>query len=349
MSLALALLAGGAAFSKPASAAEFTFQHFVPSVGLMADEYRKWGEMVEKRTEGRIKIKWFWSNSMFNLTQTLQSVSSGVADFGLAAGAYFPTQLPTILPLEHAYNASDVWVGARATSNLFTKRMPELQKEFEAAGVKWVAPYSSGTFQWHQNGDWKGPQSLQGKVGRTMGGARQEWYKKLGLKPVFMNISDVYGAMEKSTISGFENTLSLTNDLKLYEVAKTAVMFNSGVVMSAYTVMNLKKFNSLSKKDQQILVDTGVDWGENVLARALYEKEKNLVEEWKAKKVNVIYPPAEQIAQMRKIAREAAMDLAKEQDKKMGPKGMAVKAVTAVWDEVDKAEKELKAKGHPWK
>ena len=349
VSLALSLLAGGAAFSKPASAAEFTFQHFVPSVGLMAEEYQKWGEMVEKRTEGRIKIKWLWSNAMFNLTQVLPSVSSGVADFGIASGAYFPTQLPTILALEHAYNASDLWVGARATSNLFLKRMPELQKEFESAGVKWVAPYTSGTFQWHQNGDWKGPDSLQGIVGRTMGGARQEWYKKLGLKPVFMSISDVYQAMERSTIGGFENTLNLTNDLKLYEVAKTAVMFNSGVVMSTATVMNLKKFNALSAKDQQILLDTGVDWGENVLARALYDKEKRAVEEWKTKKVNVVYPPAEQVAQMRKIAREAALDLAKVQDKKMGPNGLAVKAVTTVWDEVDKAEQELKTKGHPWK
>jgi TRAP-type C4-dicarboxylate transport system substrate-binding protein len=237
----------------------------------------------------------------------------------------------------------------RATSNLFLKRMPELPKEFEAAGTKWVAPYTSGTFQFFLKGDWKGPESFKGKVARTMGGGRQAWYESLGLKPVFMNITDVYGAVERSTIWGFDNTLSLTNDLKLYEVANTAVMFNSGVVMSAATIMNLKKFNSLPKKDQQILLDTGVDWGENVIARALYEKEKSVIQEWKAKKVNVIYPPAEQLGQMRRIARDAAMRLARDQDKKIGPNGMAVKAVTALWDEVDKAEKELKTKGHPWK
>jgi TRAP-type C4-dicarboxylate transport system substrate-binding protein len=349
LTFAAALLVGTAA-STPALAEELTFQHFVPPVGLMADQYRKWGEMVEKRTEGRVKIKFFWSGAMFSMTQALQSVASGVADIGVASAAYYPTQLPTTLALEHAYNAADLWAGNRATSTLMLKRMPELQKEWEANGVKWIAPYTSGTFQWFQKDEWKGPESFQGKVGRTMGGARQAWYQKVGLKPVFMAITDVYSAVDKSTIAGFENTLSLTNDLKLYEVAPTVVMFNSGVVMSSATIMNLKKFNALSKNDQQVLLDTGVDWGENVIARALYEKEKEVIDQWKVRKGNkVIYPQADQIEQMRKIAREEAVNLAKEQDRKLAPNGKAVQALTALWDEVDKAEKELKAKGHPWK
>ena len=347
---AAALLAGGLVFPKPAKAVEFTFQHFLPPVGLMSDEYRKWGDLVEKKTEGRVKIKWFWSNALFSMTESLQSVAQGVADFGIGSGAYFPTQLPTIMVFEHAYNAQDLWVGMRATSNLMLKRMPELNKEYEANGVKWVCPYTSGTFQWFLKGDWKGPESFKGKVGRTMGGARATFYKMLGMKPVFLAITDVYEAVERGTVWGFENTLNLANDLKQYEVVNNLVTMRSGVVMSSSTFMNLKKFNSLSKKDQKAILDAGVEWGENMMARRIYNREKELVQEWKNKRgIHIINPTKEQNAYMKSLGRKAAMELAKAQDKRLGPKVHVVKALETLWDEVSKAEKIVATKGYPWK
>ena len=348
--LTVALFAGGFVFPKPAKAVELTAQNFLPSVGLMAEEYRKWGQLVEKKTEGRVKIKWFWSNALFSMTESLQSVAQGVADIGIASGAYFPTQLPTIMVFEHAYNAQDLWVGMRATSNLILKTMPELQKEYEANGVKWLCPYTSGTFQWFLKGSWKGPEDFKGKVGRTMGGARKTWYEMMGMKPVFLAITDVYEAVERGTVWGFENTLNLANDLKQYEVVNNLVLVKSGVVMSSATVMNLKKFNSLSKKDQQAILDAGVEWGENMMARRIYDREKVLVKEWKEKRgINIIYPTKEQNAYMKGLGRKAAMELAKAQDKRLGPKGHVVKALKALWGEVDKAEKIVATKGYPWK
>ena len=347
--LGLAMLSVGFIFPKPAISVELVFQHLVPPVGLMSEEYRKWGDLVEKRTEGRIKIKWYWSNSLFSLTQALPSIAQGVADLGIVSGAYFPTQLPTVLVFEHAYNASDLWVGQRAQCNLYLKRMPELQKEFERHGVMWLAPYTSGTFQWFVKGDWKGPESFKGKVGRTMGGARKLFYEKLGMKPVFLSSTDIYEAIERGVIWGFDNTLNLANDLKQYEVVNKLILLNSGVVMSAGTFMNLKKFRSLPKKDQDALVSTSVEWGENIIAKNIYNKEKILVKEWKDRGIDVITPTEKQIADLKKIGRDAAMEVALAQDKKMGPKGKAVVALKTLWDEVAKADKELKEKGHPWK
>ena len=343
---ALSFISMGSAVPASAQTMELTFQHFLPPAGLMSDVYRKWGELIEKRTEGRIKIKWIWSVTRH---KDLLEVGQGKADFGLGSGAYHPTLLPTISVFEHAYNASDLWVGVRATSNLFLKRMPELQKEFEANGVKWLAPYTSGRFQWFLKGTWNSSDDLKGKVGRTMGGARKVWYERMGLKPVFLTVNAIDEAMEKGKIWGFENTLALANTLKHYKVSNTLVLPNSGVVMSVYTIMNLKKFNSLSKKDQKTIIDAGAEWSENMLARAIHEKEEGLIQEWKKRGITVVYPKPEDVAKMKKIGRDAAMELAKQGDQKMGPKGQAVKALTALWDEVEKAEKELKEKGYPWK
>ena len=346
---ALSLLWAGNALAQAPKPIELTFNHFVPAVGLMGDQYKKWGEMLEQRSNGRLKIKWFWSNSLFSMTQALPSVASGVADFGVGSGAYFPTQLPTILALEHAYNSSDVYAGIKAQNQLF-KRIPDLDKECESNGVKRVCAYGSGTFQWFLKGNWASSADFKGKVGRTMGGGRAVWFEKLGLKPVFMAITEVYEAMERGALGGFENTLNLSNDLKLYEVINTLVLVNSGTVMSSLTFMNLNKFNSLPPDLQKIILDTGVDWSENSLGRALAEREKAIAQEWKDKRgIKVVIPKADDLAFMKKTARDAALDLAKKQDTRMGTPGKTEKILHTLWGIVDQDERTIAEKGYPWK
>lgn len=344
----VSLLSAGSALPQAQKPIVLTFNHFLPPVGLMPDEYRKWGDMLEKRSNGRLQIKWYWSNSLFSMTQALQSVAADVADFGVASGAYFPTQLPTVLLLEHAYNASDLWAGTKAQTQIFQK-FPFMEEEFKKNGVIRACPYASGTFQWFMKDNWNSSADFKGKVGRTMGGGRALWYQMMGLKPVFMAITEVYEAMSRGALWGFENTLNLANDLKQYEVINNLVLLNSGVVMSSYTIMNKKKFDSLPKDLQKIILDTGVDWAENSLARALIEKEKGIVQEWIEKRgIKVVKPKREDLAYMKKVGHEAALDLAKKQDVRLGTPGRTEKVLQALWEIVDKDEQRVAEKGYPW-
>lgn len=345
----LSLISFGNAWPQAQKAIELTFNHFVPSVGLMGDQYKKWGEMLEKRSNGQLKIKWFWSNSLFSMTEALPSVAAGVADFGVGSGAYFPNQLPTILALEHAYNSSDVYAGIKAQNQLFQK-IADLDKECEKNGVKRVAAYGSGTFQFFLKGNWTSSADFKGKVGRTMGGGRAVWYEKMGLKPVFMAITEVYEAAERGALWGFENTLNLANDLKQYEVINTLVLLNSGTVMSSLTFMNLKKFQSLPQDLQKIILETSVDWSENSLGRALYEREKAIAQEWADKRgIKVVKPKPDDLAYMKKTAREGALDLAKKQDTRMGTPAKTEKVLQTLWEIVDRDERTIAEKGYPWK
>lgn len=344
MNLMVATYAGAA----PDKPIELTYAHFVPSVGLMGEQYQKWASLIEERTGHRVKIKFFWSNSLLSMTERLPGVASGVADIGQASAGYFPTQLPTALALEHPYNASDVWVGIRALSRLFQTNL-EVQKEFERNGVKPIAPYSSGMFQLFTKAKWTGVGDLKGKVIRTMGGSRGLWLEKFGAKPMFMPISELYEAMERGVFWGFESNTTLSNDLKHQEVVNTVVLLNSGVVMSGSTIMNLKKFNSLPKDIQKIITDTGADWGENYMARTIHEKEEGIIKEWEKKGIAVVRPPAEDITMMKKLGRESAVELAKKQDSKLGTPGKTEKILNALWSEVDQAERDVKEKGYPWK
>jgi TRAP-type C4-dicarboxylate transport system substrate-binding protein len=303
--------------------------------------------MIEKNTGGRVKIKFYWANALMSPKETLPGIASGVADIGIASGAYDPAKLPGMQILEHAYNASDIWVGVRATNRLF-QTMPVLQQQLNRNGVTWVAPYTSGTFQFFLKDKWNSPADFKGKVVRSMGGARALWYEKLGAKPVFIQVNEIFEVMERGTIWGMENTLSLADNLKHYEIVKTLVVLNSGVVMSNACAMNLKKFNSLPKDIQKIIVDTGADWGENYLARAIAETEQAIVEAWEKKGIKVVKPSAQDLAMMKKAGREAATELAEKEDQKLKTPGQVAGILKALWTEVDKAEKELADKGYPW-
>lgn len=324
-----------------------TYTHFIPSVGLMGDLWKKWAALIEERTGGRVKIKFFWSLSLMQQTEVLQGVSQGIADIGIISGGYFPTQLPKIMILEHAYNASDVWVGARATWRLY-QSIPDLQDELAKSNLINIAPYASGVFQLFTKDAWSGSESMRGRTIRTMGGPRATWYTNLGAKPVFMQVNDCYEAIERGVLWGFENTLNLANDLKQYEVVKTLVLVNSGIVGSTTNGMNLKKFKSLPQDIQKIIMDVGTYWGDNILARGIYEREKNIIEEWKKKGITIARPSSQDIAKMKKVARDAAMELAIKQDERYKTAGQTVKILKTFYSEVDKAERELAEKGYPW-
>lgn len=332
----------------PPKPIELTFNHFTPPVGIMAENYKTWASMIEERTGGRVKIKFYWSSALFGMKEVLRSISSGIADIGFMHGAYEPNAAPLGLILDTTYNADDLWVGQRAHNRLY-ETVPALKNEYLKNGVQWIAPYTSGTFQWFMRDKWTSSNAFKGKVGRIMGGARTLWYEKLGLKGVFLPVNEIYEATERGTIWGFENTLNLANDLKHQEVIKTVVLLNSGVVMGTYTIMNKKKFDSLPKDIQKIILATGKEWGENLVCRTIYEKEQKIIGEWKKMGITAAKPSPEDLKKMKKIAKEANLAFAKRQDAKRKTPGESVKVLEALWKEVKKAEAELAQKGLPWK
>ena len=64
-----------------------------------------------------------------------------------------------------------------------------------------------------------------------------------------------------------------------YAATSGDVDVNSGVVMGACTVMNLDRWNTLPESVRKIILDTGVEWGEKVQARAVMEREHRYIDE----------------------------------------------------------------------
>lgn len=328
---------------------KLTFQIHVAPTTNAGKAYTEYGRMIEERTQGKVTIEFFWSNSLFALNEALRATADGIADMALVSGGYFPGELPITGTFEHAFNASDLWVGQRATSRLQLESKA-LQQEYERNGVKWVAPFTSGTFQFFlpKASSWSTNSDFSGRSIRTSGGARAEWQKALGAEPIFMAITEVYEAAERGVIWGFENTLGLADDLKHNEIVGSVIHVNSGVVMGAATIMDLDRWNSLPEPIQKIILDTGIEWGETVQARSIIEAERSIQEKWEAQGIRFIAPSAEDLDQMRKLGREVASNAAVAADARAGSDNAARETLEELWRKVDEAEAERQANGYPW-
>lgn len=353
--LTVTVLAGGVAIADDMTTAiekldpiELTFGIFVPPTSILGQTYSEYGKMLEERSQGKITLRYFWSGSLFSLPEALQSVGDGIADMGLMSAGYTPADMPVTSLLEHAYNASDIWVGQRATGRLHAQS-EVLQEEFKRNRVKWVAPYASGTYQFFfgKGTQWNSVEDFKGRTLRTTGGTRSPWHSLLGAEPIFMSVNEIYEAADRGVIWGFENTLSLADDLKQGEVVGTLLKLDSGVVMGASTVMNLDKWNSFSPEIQKLIIDTGIEWAETVQAKALIEQEQSIVEDWTSKGIIIMTPDERSDLEFRRLALESADDAAAEVDKTLGSTAGS-QTLADLRALVDEANLELKNNGHPW-
>lgn len=60
---------------------------------LMVKAYKPWAKIVEEKTDGRIKIEYYWGGAIASTKDTWDAVVKGAADFGLTAQSYKYTSL----------------------------------------------------------------------------------------------------------------------------------------------------------------------------------------------------------------------------------------------------------------
>jgi TRAP-type C4-dicarboxylate transport system substrate-binding protein len=310
--------------------------------GLM---HQWWADQLEKRTNGRVKVKFFWMESLVKWKDMLQGVSSGIADVGVPAPTYHPTDLPLFMLLDMPYNAVDYWAGMRATTDTATKE-PHLVAELERNNLKHLGPWCSGKFNICTRKPWKSLSELKGKTFRTYGGAHINYCENLGINPIFMSYSEIYEALDRGTIDGNQTcVLQLSDALKHYEVVTQCTDPKAGFVTGGSSIaMNFKVWKEMPKDIQDILTQLNYDLGD-YWAKSLYKVEAEIWDKWGQRGIIMGVLSPEDL----KISEDAGYKAQKDFMKKLESQGQPA---GKVWDyfrgQVVTYEKEVDEKGHPW-
>lgn len=221
-----------------------------PPGDMKSRTIKRMGDIVEQKTDGRIKFEYFFGGSLIKKPQYVDAVSKGIADISTGPVSFVTGKIPelSIFEVYGAYQLDKHLEMQEAVEPLLTKL-------FEKKGVHHVMLQFTGSVIFcHKTKYLKGPEDWKGQKIRLAGRWQSELGKMWGASPVFMPPNDLYLALQRGVIDGYMLIYDITYGLKLFEVAP--YIADAGFSNNIENVtMNLKKWKALTKEDQEIFTE----------------------------------------------------------------------------------------------
>lgn len=265
-----------------------------PAKGWFAEMHQWWGQEVEKRSNGELKVQFFWGGSLVKWPDCLPGIQTGIADMCWVSSSYHPANLGNYMILENLLNYGDDYVAAVKASIDTLEQQPDMVQELKREDIVLLMSHISGHGPIGTKKKLNSLEEMKGQSLRTYGGARTDFYKELGMNPIFMPFNEIYNAMDRGTISAIgENVVLLGNAFKLNEVIGNVhqnnppgANGNGGIIASAF-FMRGEKWRSLSATQQKMLKDLRAEYGIRYASK-LMEDETKIRDVW-AKKNGITF------------------------------------------------------------
>jgi len=276
---AIALFSG--ALAAPAFAADavvsLKYSNFLPPLHTHSVLIDQWAKELEKRTDGRVKVRQFAGNTLTTANQTYDGVVKGITDIGLSILSYTPGRMPLsevlTLPLgvKSGYQASHL-------ANAFYKKF----KPKELDDVKIFFLMGPGPFIWHSKSLVAKMEDLKG-VRFKSDANTSKIVSAAGATPTTMPMSETYDAMKRGLADGVLNPIETLKGWKFSDVAGyTWENYGGACTNSFFVAMNKEKWNALPKDIQVIMEKLNEEWFEKH-ARAWNDIDDE-AREWSIKK-----------------------------------------------------------------
>ena len=252
----------------------------------------KWKELLEAKSNGTMQLELYPSGQLGSKDDLLDQIATGEAICTLADGAYFYDRGVKDFGIVLGPYLFDSWDEAYKLyeSSWYQEQADKLA---EVAKLKIVA--SNWRFGVRHTLTTKPVQSLADfhgiKLRVPTNVIQLKGMEVLGTAPTPMALGEVYTALQQGTIDGVENPVALLYYGKFHEVAKY-LLLDSHVYNITNLVVGVDFFNSLTKEQQQMLMDTCKEAGlyQNKLSE---ESDTALIKKMQDEGVTVIEPTPE--------------------------------------------------------
>jgi len=241
------------AFSTPALAdkpIKLRMSSFVPPMHFMNTRIlQPWIDMIEKRTDGKVKIRIYAGSALGKPQDQYDMAVRGVADITWGILAYTPGRFPLVTVMELPFMSPNAEIGSRMAQRLYEKGV--FGDEFK--DVKMLALGMPPNMDLHTSKKLvKTLAEMKGLKVRTPSAMMGKLIKKWGGVPVAMPAPEVYMSLERGVIDAvFLDPLTLMG-IKCNEVTKyhTRVGISSTVF---FFVMNKKAWDKLPPDVQKVI------------------------------------------------------------------------------------------------
>lgn len=272
--------AAGSAFvaSAPSlalAATSFKFDSYVSDSAGPSWIDRYYLDEMEKRTNGEVEIRRYWSGSLNKVGEHLAAARDGTSEVTLISPGYYQAELPVTRGLE--------WYFRMNNADALQKVCRDVYEQFDPLRTEWEQRHRSKVLYWT---NWnyaplvlrepiESLDDLKGKRIRGYGVAT-DVIEALGGTAVPMAAPEVYQALERGILDGvygFDFVTAVA--YKLHEIAPNFYDIGDGPHAPAATIMNKQFYDGLPddirKVSDEIVADIyGGEFSriyEDVLAR----------------------------------------------------------------------------------
>ncbi len=255
VSLVLALLLSAIA-ATPTPAAEpitLSWGSYPPIGDIRTLQCIKAINWLEERSNGRIKIKFFPAEQLYNANEMWNATRDGLIDIGYINTSAFNGIEPIFeIATSPAGITTQNWYAIMRRDGLFDKVITPAFKKNRMVAL-WGVP--TGGQDLIFNKPVRKLEDMKGLLMRSVGGGTDLYLKSYGANPVRIASSEVYIAAQRGTIQGATHSITSIISYKEYEILPYMVddKFGNGFTTMA---MNVNSFNSLPADLQQIVVKT---------------------------------------------------------------------------------------------
>ena len=218
-----------------------------PPGDMKSKTIKRFGDIVEQKTKGRIKFEYFYGGSLIKKPQFVDAVGRGIADISTGPASFVTGKIPELSVFE-------VYGAYQLDKHLEMQRAvePLLRELLEKKDVHYVMLQYTGNVVFpHKTKFLKTLEDWKGQKMRLAGRWQSELAKMWGASPVFLPPNELYLALQRGVIDGYMLIYDIIYGLKLFEVGE--YLLDAGMSNNIEIVtMNLKKWNMMSQEDQAI-------------------------------------------------------------------------------------------------
>lgn len=247
--------------SQQAKRIELKFSTQAPPMIPVAQADKRWADMIEQRSGGRLKIKCYFGGSLAGQYEVFRAVQTGIADIG-----YFVIGTdPGLQPLNMVTLLPFIWTGAQSWQSIapmyweLYNKFPELQKEYQGLKLLTLTAIPPDQFFFTKK-QVRVPADMKGMKVIAKGGWA-DVMQLIGAAPLNVGVADWYTSLDRGLVEGHIAPFIAVQAFKTLDLFKHITLFGpSGASTRIQTyIMNPETWKALPPDLQKIL-EEGNKW-----------------------------------------------------------------------------------------
>ncbi len=260
---------------------------YPPQHPMFKEAYEPYAKVIEERTKGKVKFKWFPGGTLAKAAQTYDAAKTGLADMAMPMALWtvesqFPVSTVVILPFmtDNAVQVADLYYRA-------FQAIPEIRKEY--GGLKVLGFHTTELVNLDmKDAQVKTYEDLAGKKVWPGSAIGVKCVKLWGAVPRLTKIEDLYMSLQRGALSGCAFPWVALKAFRLTEVTASHTVLNFTAGQNPI-VMNLDKWKSLPPDVQKVFEELAPSIG--LLVGKVFAKYGSRIEGALKKRGDFIYHP----------------------------------------------------------